>query len=64
MEEDIPYIEMKLNFNAIFLLYNSVKYCCENFSDHPEYGDGELEELNHMKDLLYRIILDYKFEHM
>jgi hypothetical protein len=61
MEEEHPYVEMDLDINDVFLLYNSVKFHYEKWpGGHPD----EQERLVFMKDFLYRIILQYKFEHM
>jgi len=62
MEEEISHIEMRLNINAVYLLYDSIRFYYENCPDNLD--DTKLEELNFMKNLLYKIILDYKFEHM
>jgi hypothetical protein len=61
MEEERPYVEMDLDITDVYVLYNAVKYHYENWSGgHP----GEQERLSFMKDFLYRIVLQYKFEHM
>ena len=60
-EEDRPYVEMDLDIDDVFLLYNSVKFHYEKWpGGHPD----EQARLNFMKDFLYRIVLQYKFEHM
>ncbi len=61
MEEEHPYVEMDLDINDVYLLYNSVKFHYEKWSGgHPD----EQKRLIFMRDFLYRIILQYKFEHM
>ena len=61
MEEEIPYVEMDLDINDVYLLYNSIKFHYEKWpGGHPD----EQERLKFMRDFLYRIILQYKFEHM
>jgi len=61
MEEEIPYVEMDLDINDVYLLYNSVSFHIEKWTGgHPD----EQERLKFMRDFLYRIILQYKFEHM
>jgi len=61
MEEESPYVEMDLDIGDVYLLYNSVKFHYEKWSDgNPD----EKERLSYMKDFLYKIILDYKFECM
>ena len=60
-EEDRLYVEMDLDIDDVFLLYNSVKFHYEKWpGGHPD----EQARLNFMKDFLYRIVLQYKFEHM
>ena len=60
-EEDRPYVEMDLDIDDVFLLYNSVKFHYEKWpGGHPD----EQARLSFMKDFLYRIVLQYKFEHM
>jgi len=61
MEEEHPYVEMDLDINDVYLLYNSIKFHYEKWpGGHPD----EQERLKFMRDFLYRIILQYKFEHM
>jgi hypothetical protein len=61
MEEEHPYVEMDLDINDVYLLYNSVKFHYEKWpGGHPD----EQKRLIFMRDFLYRIILQYKFEHM
>ena len=61
MEEEHPYVEMDLDINDVFLLYNSVSFHYEKWpGGHPD----EQERLKFMKNFLYKIILQYKFENM
>jgi hypothetical protein len=61
MEEESPYVEMDLDIGDVHLLYNSVKFHYEKWpGGHPD----EQARLSYMKDFLYRIILQYKFECM
>jgi hypothetical protein len=61
MEEDSPYVEMDLDIDDVYLIYNSVKFHHEKWpGGHPD----EQARLSYMKDFLYRIILQYKFECM
>jgi len=61
MEEDSPYVEMDLDIDDVYLIYNSVKFHYEKWpGGHPD----EQARLSYMKDFLYRIILQYKFECM
>ena len=61
MEEEIPYVEMDLDINDVYLLYNSVSFHYEKWpGGHPD----EQARLDFMKNFLYRIVLQYKFENM
>ena len=61
MEEERPYVELDLDIDDVYLIYNSVKFHYEKWpGGHPD----EQARLNFMKDFLYRIVLQYKFENM
>lgn len=61
MEEERPYVEIDLDIDDVYLIYNSVKFHYEKWpGGHPD----EQARLNFMKDFLYRIVLQYKFENM
>ncbi|QDH50659.1 hypothetical protein [Synechococcus phage S-B43] len=61
MEEERPYVELDLDIEDVYLIYNSVKFHYEKWpGGHPD----EQARLNFMKDFLYRIVLQYKFENM
>ena len=61
MEEEGPYVELDLDIEDVYLIYNSVKFHYEKWpGGHPD----EQARLNFMKDFLYRIVLQYKFENM
>jgi hypothetical protein len=59
MQEDRPYVEIDLDITDVFLLYNSVKFHYEKWpGGHPD----EQVRLGYMKDFLYRIVLEDKFQ--
>jgi hypothetical protein len=61
MEEERPYVELDLDIDDVYLIYNSVKFHYEKWpGGHPD----EQARLNFMKNFLYRIVLQYKFENM
>ena len=61
MEEERPYVELDLDIDDVYLIYNSVKFHYEKWpGGHPD----EQARLDFMKNFLYRIILQYKFENM
>ena len=61
MDEDNVYVQLDLDIEDVHFLYRSVCFHLEKWSG----GDpGEQEHLYYMKDFLYRIVLEYKFEHM
>ncbi|QCW22893.1 hypothetical protein [Synechococcus phage S-B05] len=61
MEEERPYVELDLDIEDVYLIYNSVKFHYEKWpGGHPD----EQARLNFMKNFLYRIVLQYKFENM
>jgi hypothetical protein len=56
--EDLPYIELQLGIDDLYLTYESVKYRYEKWpGGHPD----EQARLAYLKDFLYRIVLEYKF---
>jgi hypothetical protein len=61
MEEERPYVELDLDIDDVYLIYNSVKFHYEKWpGGHPD----EQARLDFMKNFLYRIVLQYKFENM
>ena len=58
-DEDLPYIELQFGIEDLYMIYNSVKYRYEKWpGGHPE----EQARLAYLKDFLYRIVLEYKFQ--
>ena len=60
-EEENLYVEMDLDIRDVHCLY---KYVCFHYEKWPGGHPDEQAQLAYMKDFLYRIILEYKFEHM
>ena len=57
--EDLPYVELQLGIDDLYLVYDSVKYRYEKWpGGHPE----EQARLAYLRDFLYRIVLEYKFK--
>ena len=60
MEDKLPDYTVDMHIEDVRILYNSVCFHLERWSG----GDPtEQEKLFYMKDWLYRMILEYKFEH-
>jgi len=60
-DENTPYIELQFGPEDLYVVYEAVKYRFEKWpGGHPD----EQAQLAFMKDFLYRIVLEYKFEHM
>ena len=57
--EETPYVEMDLDIEDVRLIYKSV---CFHYEKWPGGDIEEQNRLSYMKDFLYRIILEYKFE--
>ena len=58
-DEDLPYIELQFGIEDLYMIYNSVKYRYEKWpGGHPE----EQARLAYLKDFMYRIVLEYKFQ--
>jgi len=57
--EDLPYVELQLGIDDLYLVYDSVKYRYEKWpGGHPE----EQARLAYLRDFMYRIVLEYKFQ--
>ena len=57
--EDLPYIELQFGIEDLYMIYDSVKYRYEKWpGGHPE----EQARLAYLRDFLYRIVLEYKFQ--
>jgi len=58
-DEDLPYIELQFGIDDLYMIYDSVKYRYEKWpGGHPE----EQARLAYLKDFMYRIVLEYKFQ--
>lgn len=57
-DEDVPYVELQFGIEDLTMIHDAVKFEYENYS-----GDDSdrKERLNYMRDFLYRIILEYRF---
>ena len=60
-DDDGVYVEMDMDIQDVRLLYESV---CFHYEKWPGGHPDEQARISYMKDFLYRIILEYKFEHM
>ena len=57
---DVPYIQMELDIRDVHQLYKSILLQSENFIGNED--EHERERVNALKDFLYRMILEYKFQ--
>ena len=58
--EDLPYIELQFGPEDLYLLYKSVSVHLDKWTG----GDpDEQERLQYLKNFLYRVVLEYKFNH-
>jgi len=57
--EDLPYVELQLGIDDLYHVYESVKFRYEKWpGGHPQ----EQARLAYLRDFLYRIVLEYKFQ--
>ena len=57
--EDLPYIELQFGPEDLHLIYKSVSVHLDKWTG----GDPEEQErLKYLKNFLYRIVLEYKFQ--
>ena len=57
--EDLPYIELQFGIDDLHLIYRSVSVHVDKWPG----GDAEEQErLQYLKNFLYRIVLEYKFQ--
>ena len=57
--EDLPYIELQFGPEDLHLIYKSVSFHLDKWTG----GDPEEQErLQYLKNFLYRIVLEYKFQ--
>lgn len=60
-DDNNMYVEMDLDIRDVQLLYKSVCF------HHEKWPGGDIEEqqgLTYMKDFLYRIVLEHRFQNM
>ena len=58
-DEDLPYVELQFGIDDLKLLYKSVSV------HYEKWPGGDVEEqarLDYLKNFLYRIILEWKYE--
>jgi hypothetical protein len=58
-DEDLPYVELQFGIEDLNLLYKSVSV------HYEKWPGGDVEEqarLSYLKNFLYRIILEWKYE--
>ena len=59
-DEDLPYVELQFGIDDLRLLYKSVSVHVDKWPG----GDAEEQErLQYLKNFLYRIVLEYQFNH-
>ena len=57
--EELPYVELQFGIEDLHLLYKSVSVHLDKWpGGHPE----EQERLQYLKNFLYRVVLEYKFQ--
>ena len=57
-DENAPYIELQFGPEDLYLIYDSVKYRFEKWpGGHPD----EQKRLEYLKNFLYRIVLEFKY---
>ena len=57
--EDLPFVELQFGIEDLRLLYKSVAFQYEKWpGGHPD----EQERIEYLKNFLYRIILEWKYE--
>ena len=65
MEEQNDYdYEVKLRIEDVRLLYHCVQKRIETWEGSPARPWGEQEHLWYLRDSLFRMILDYKYNNM
>tara|TARA_Y100000004_G_scaffold142579_1_gene162163 strand:+ start:1223 stop:1435 length:213 start_codon:yes stop_codon:yes gene_type:complete len=56
---DLPYVALELDILDVHGIYKAVCFHLEKWPGGDPY---EQERLQHLKDFLYRIILEYKYQ--
>ena len=62
MDENTPSYHLDLDIEDIHLLYHCVCKRIETWEGYPARHPMEQEHLSHLKNWLYRLILEYKFD--
>ena len=57
--EDLPYVELQFGPDDLHLLYKSVSVHLDKW---PGGNPEEQERLQYLKNFLYRVVLEYKFQ--
>ena len=63
MDEELPFV-LDFNIEDVHLLYHCVCRRIETWEGHPSRHPYEQEHLYHLKNEIYKCILDYKFHDM
>ena len=62
MDENTPSYNLDLDIEDIHLLYQCVCKRIETWEGYPARHPMEQEHLDYLKNWLYRLILEYKFD--
>ena len=57
--EELPYVELQFGPDDLHLLYKSVSVHLDKW---PGGNPEEQERLQYLKNFLYRVVLEYKFQ--
>lgn len=57
--EELPYVELQFGTEDLHLLYKSVSVHLDKW---PGGDPEEQERLQYLKNFLYRVVLEYKFQ--
>jgi len=57
--EELPYVELQFGIEDLHLLYKSVSVHLDKW---PGGDPEEQERLQYLKNFLYRVVLEYKFQ--
>lgn len=62
-EDDIPFIQMELDILDVHQLYESCIFHLDNLHhDDRKHDSYKIQRMQAMKDFLYRMILEYKYQ--
>jgi len=59
-----PDYKIDMSIQDIYLLYHCVQEAIKNWPGAPARPAQEQEHLWYLRDWLYRMILEYKFDHL